>query len=321
MRDWKWALLAVAHRRFLERASPGDSAALAAFCRDQAHWLDGYALYAALKASHGSAPLDRVAGGLSRRDPQALAEWSQAIGRGDPAPAFPAVRLLPAVAAAACLRQGAGVRLVGDMPIFVAHDSSEVWTHREWFHLEAAVSPRSSPGSRPTISAPPASAGAIRSTTGTAWPRTATASGSSACAHLLGLVDLVRIDHFRGFAGYWEIPGDEATAVNGRWVAGPGMDLFSALRRDLGADLPLIAEDLGVITPDVEALRDGLELPGMAILQFAFETTPTASARAPSCPTTTAAAWWSIPGPTTTTPWPGGGPVRRSRSATRSAAI
>jgi len=86
-------------------------------------------------------------------------------------------------------------------------------------------------------------------------------------------VDLVRIDHFRGFAGYWEIPGDEATAVHGRWIEGPGLDLFTALRRELGEDLPLIAEDLGVITEDVEALRDRLALPGMAILQFAFEPT------------------------------------------------
>lgn len=86
-------------------------------------------------------------------------------------------------------------------------------------------------------------------------------------------MDLVRIDHFRGFAGYWEIPAEEETAINGRWVRGPGLALFEALRDGLGDPLPLIAEDLGVITEDVETLRDQLGLPGMAILQFGFEDT------------------------------------------------
>ncbi len=165
------------------------------------------------------------------------------------------------------------MRLVGDIPIFVAHDSSEVWSHPEWFYLDAQGVPEVVAGVPPDYF----------SATGQRWgnplyrwdrlAETGYGFWVDRLRHTLELVDLVRIDHFRGFAAYWEIPGEEATAVRGRWVPGPGRDLFRALREALGAELPLIAEDLGVITEDVEALRDDLELPGMAILQFAFEST------------------------------------------------
>jgi 4-alpha-glucanotransferase len=273
VREWKSALLAVAHRRFLERASPGDSAALAAFCRDQAHWLDGYALFAALKASQDLRPWTEWPVGLSRRDPQALAEWSQASAEAIRLQHFQQFVFARQWQRLRAYARAHGVRLVGDAPIFVAHDSSEVWTHPEWFYLDGCGVPTVVAG------VPPDYFSATGQRWGNPlyrWDRLAEDGYGfwvQRLRHLLGLVDLVRIDHFRGFAGYWEIPGDEATAVHGRWVEGPGLDLFTALRRDLGEDLPLIAEDLGVITEDVEALRDGLELPGMAILQFAFEPT------------------------------------------------
>jgi 4-alpha-glucanotransferase len=273
VREWKSALLALAHRRFLERASPDDSAALAAFCRDQAHWLDGYALFAALKASQDLRPWTQWPAGLSRRDPQVLAEWALTQGEAiqlERFQQFVFARQWQRLRAYAGAR---GVRLVGDAPIFVAHDSSEVWTHPEWFYLDD--------GGVPTVVAgvPPDYFSATGQRWGNPlyrWDRLAEDGYGfwvQRLRHLLGLVDLVRIDHFRGFAEYWEIPGDEATAVHGRWIEGPGLDLFTALRRELGEDLPLIAEDLGVITEDVEALRDRLALPGMAILQFAFEPT------------------------------------------------
>jgi len=273
VREWKSALLVLAHRRFLERASPDDNAALAAFRRDQAHWLDGYALFAALKASQDLRPWTEWPAGLSRRDPQALAEWSQAQAEAIQLQHFEQFVFARQWQRLRAYAGARGVRLVGDAPIFVAHDSSEVWTHPEWFYLDDRGVPTVCAG------VPPDYFSATGQRWGNPlyrWDRLAEDGYGfwvQRLRHLLGLVDLVRIDHFRGFAGYWEIPGDEATAVHGRWVEGPGLDLFTALRRELGEDLPLIAEDLGVITEDVEALRDGLELPGMAILQFAFEPT------------------------------------------------
>jgi len=273
VREWKSALLALAHRRFLERASPDDSAALAAFCRDQAHWLDGYALFAALKASQDLRPWTEWPAALSRRDPQALAEWSQAQAEAIQLQYFEQFVFARQWQRLRAYAGARGVRLVGDAPIFVAHDSSEVWTHPEWFYLDDCGVPTVVAG------VPPDYFSATGQRWGNPlyrWDRLAEDGYGfwvQRLRHLLGLVDLVRIDHFRGFAGYWEIPGDEATAVHGRWIEGPGLDLFTALRQELGEDLPLIAEDLGVITEDVEALRDGLELPGMAILQFAFEPT------------------------------------------------
>jgi len=273
VREWKSALLAVAHRRFLERAGPGDSAALAAFCRDQAHWLDGYALFAAIKASQDLRPWTEWPVGLSRRDPQVLAEWSQRSAEAIRLQHFQQFVFARQWQRLRAYARAQGVLLVGDAPIFVAHDSSEVWTRPEWFYLDGCGVPTVVAGVPPDYF----------SATGQRWGNPLYRWECLAedgygfwvqrLRHLLGLVDLVRIDHFRGFAGYWEIPGDEVTAVHGRWVEGPGLDLFTELRRELGEDLPLIAEDLGVITEDVEALRDGLELPGMAILQFAFEPT------------------------------------------------
>jgi len=269
VREWKSALLAVAHRRFLERASPGDSAALAAFCRDQAHWLDGYALFAALKASQDLRPWTEWPAGLSRRDPQALAEWSQAQAEAIQLQYFEQFVFARQWQRLRAYAGARGVRLVGDAPIFVAHDSSEVWTHPEWFYLDD--------GGVPTVVAgvPPD----FFSKTGQRWGNPLYRWDALRARNYdwwiarfrqaLALVDAVRIDHFRGFAANWEIPAAEPTAVKGRWVPGPGADLFHAVRAALGA-LPIVAEDLGVITPDVEALRDGLGLPGMKVLQFAW---------------------------------------------------
>jgi 4-alpha-glucanotransferase len=166
---------------------------------------------------------------------------------------------------------------MGDLPIFVAHDSADVWVRRELFRLEA--------DGRPTVVAgvPPD----YFSATGQLWgnphyrwdalERTGYAWWIDRFRASLALVDRVRIDHFRGFEAAWEVPGDATTAIQGEWVKGPGAALFDAVRSALRADrLPFVAENLGVITPEVEALRERLGLPGMAILQFAFGTDPQA---------------------------------------------
>ena len=273
VKTWKRGLLERAHRGFLATADGAARDDFARFQEEQRSWLDDYALYTAIKSEHAHRPWTEWPEPLALRDPRALAAWSDARR-----PLIERYRFIQYLFFEQWseLRRYAhdrGVHLVGDIPIFVAHDSSEVWTHRDWFHLDDHGHPTSIAGVPPDYF----------SSTGQRWGNplyrweTLAAEGYTfwvnRLRHVLELVDLVRIDHFRGFAGYWEIPAKEPTAVKGRWVPGPGMDLFRALKAALGEELPLIAEDLGVITDDVVALRDGLGLPGMAILQFAFEDT------------------------------------------------
>ena len=162
-----------------------------------------------------------------------------------------------------------GIQLFGDLPIYVAEDSADVWANQSLFYLDES--------GRPTVvsGVPPDDF----SDTGQRWGNPLYrwdvmrdrnyAWWRRRLAHILDRVDLVRIDHFRGLAAYWEIPADEDTAVNGRWVDGPGADLFSTLQDALGT-LPVVAEDLGLITSDVVALREQFDFPGMAVLHFAF---------------------------------------------------
>jgi 4-alpha-glucanotransferase len=163
-----------------------------------------------------------------------------------------------------------GIRIIGDIPIYVAHDSADVWANTELFLLDETGNPTVVAGVPPDyftktgqLWGNPIYNWQLHAERGYKWWITR-------MQMVLSMVDIVRMDHFRGFAGYWEVPADEDTAENGRWVKGPGEDLFVAIKNALG-ELPIIAEDLGVITPDVEALRDRFGLPGMKILQFAFD--------------------------------------------------
>ncbi|SDW83065.1 4-alpha-glucanotransferase [Thiocapsa roseopersicina] len=311
---WKRALIARAVHAFQEHASESDRGDYLLFRRAHADWLDDFALYHALKVHHGHRPWTEWRADLARREPEALARWSKAHARELDAQRLIQYFFYTQWSGLRAYANSRGVRLIGDMPIFVAHDSSEVWTHREWFQLDEA--------GHPTVIAgvPPDYFSATGQRWGNPlydWPKVA-ADGYSfwvqRLRRVLELVDLVRIDHFRGFAGYWEIPATEETAVNGRWMPGPGMALFDALRATLGEGLPLIAEDLGVITEDVEALRDGLELPGMAILQFGFEDTEGGFGRSSFLPhnhrsslavytgthdNNTLLGWWALRDPTT----------------------
>ncbi len=163
------------------------------------------------------------------------------------------------------------MKMMGDLPIYVAHDSADVWSHQddELFHLRADGSPDIVAGVPPDYFS---ATGQLWGNPIYNWPQhqaTGFAWWIERFRHTLAQFDYVRVDHFRGFEAYWEIPGGETTAVNGRWTKAPGMELFTALESELGK-LPILAENLGVITPEVEMLRTKFELPGMAILQFAF---------------------------------------------------
>ncbi len=268
---WKHALLVRAMAGFEAKATQAEHADFARFCKTHGFWLDDYVLYHALKAQHDMRPWTHWAPAFALRDSATLTDWSQAHQGALDLKRFIQYVFFRQWANLRAYARARGVHLIGDIPIFVAHDSSEVWTHPEWFELDGQ-------GAQKVVAGVPPD---YFSATGQRWGNplyrwTALAEDGyrfwvERLRRILEMVDLVRIDHFRGFAAFWEIPASEETAINGRWVPGPGMALFEALRAALGGDLPLIAEDLGVITEDVETLRDALRLPGMAVLQFGFE--------------------------------------------------
>jgi 4-alpha-glucanotransferase len=271
----KRELVRRAFERFTQR--PGAMATeLETFRALNRGWLDDYALFAALKEAHGGAAWSAWPAELARRDPAALARWRAEHRAAVEREVFVQLLVHRQWAALRNRATDLGLRILGDVPIFVAADSAEVWAHPELFLLDDEL--------RPTVVAgvPPDYFSATGQLWGNPlydWQRMAVDGYRwwlDRLAHTLAQVDLVRLDHFRGFAAHWEVPADAATAVDGRWVGGPGRPFFDAVAEALGG-LPFVAEDLGVITDDVAELRDGLGLPGMAILQFGFSPEPRSS--------------------------------------------
>jgi len=267
--DWKAALLQRLAAGFAARATPELRRSLADYLEAQADWLEDFALFMALKQAHGGAPWTEWQDELRRRQAPALAEARQRL-----APEVAAHRLHQFLfarqwAALAEMAHTKGIRLVGDIPIFVAHDSADVWSHPELFHLDEAGRPTAVAGVPPDYFSPtgqrwgnPLYRWDVMRADGYAW-------WIRRLRAVFSHVDSVRLDHFRGFEAYWEVPAAAPTAETGRWAPGPGRRFLKAVQAALG-DLPIIAEDLGVITPGVVKLRDGFGLPGMKILQFAF---------------------------------------------------
>ena len=239
------------------------------FCRSESAWLDDYALFMTLLERQNGIAWSQWPSDLAYRDPLALQRAAKACGEEVAVWKFCQWCFARQWSKLKRYASERGVRIIGDVPIFVAYQSADVWAHQELFELDEH--------GRPTVVAgvPPD----YFSETGQLWgnplyrwdahERTGFAWWIARMQHALKFFDLVRIDHFRGFASYWEIPAGAATAIHGRWVPGPGAKLFAALKQGLGG-LPIIAEDLGLITPDVIELRDRFNLPGMRILQFAF---------------------------------------------------
>lgn len=240
-----------------------------AFWESQRSWLQDFALFMALKDHHQGASWSTWDLPIRQRTPASLAEWTNKLEREIRFHAFVQYLFFRQFRDLKTYANERQVRLVGDLPIFVAHDSADVWAHPELFHLDAEGHPTVVAGVPPDYF----------STTGQLWGNPlyrweVMASDDHAwwverVRKALSLYDAIRIDHFRGFEAFWEIPAAEPTAIKGRWIKGPGKALFDSLEKALGS-LPIIAEDLGLITPEVEALRDGVDLPGMKILQFAF---------------------------------------------------
>jgi 4-alpha-glucanotransferase len=266
---WKMNVLQHAFANFEANTNPDQQVRFEAFLNDQANWLNDYALFAALKEAHGGAPWNQWEPSIARREPSAIGEWKARIADRIRFQQFLQWQFFTHWLDLKRYANERDVQIIGDIPIFVAFDSADVWANRELFYLDEAGNPTVVAGVPPDYF----------SATGQRWGnplyRWDVLRGRGydwwieRFRVLLTLVDIVRLDHFRGFAAYWEVPASEETAINGRWVPGPGSALFNKLRERLGR-VPIIAEDLGLITDDVTRLRDAHEFPGMAVLQFAW---------------------------------------------------
>jgi 4-alpha-glucanotransferase len=270
---WKSKLLRASYARYERVASATLRAEFAAFCAAQAEWLDEFALFMALKGKHGGAAWTRWASPYARRDPDALA--AACVELADEI-AFHRYAQFLFYRQWGALRKEArkrGISLIGDLAIFVAHDSVDVWANQRYFKLDRRGEPLVVAGVPPDYFSPtgqrwgnPIYRWDALATDGYAW-------WIARARHALEQADIVRLDHFRGFEACWEIPGDQPTAEGGRWMEGPGVALFEAIQNALGAT-PFIAEDLGVITPAVDALRERFGFPGMRVMQFGFDAGP-----------------------------------------------
>ena len=274
--QWKYGVLKAAFSRFEYAATSEDLAAFEAFRTAEASWLDDYAFFMALKEAHGGeGTWPRWKADIARRAPEAMIEWRERLARDIRRFEywqFEFYRQFHALRDYCCDRK---VHLMGDLPIYVAHDSADVWAHPELFKLQPSGDPTQVAGVPPDYFSatgqlwgnPIYDWEALRETGFDWWIERLRASFT--------LFDLVRLDHFRGLEAYWEIPFGDPTAEHGRWVKAPGEEMLAAAKNAL-EKLPIVAENLGVITPAVEAIRERFSLPGMAILQFAFGTDPQA---------------------------------------------
>lgn len=240
------------------------------FCARQEHWLEDYALFRALKAKYKGAYYLEWPAELVERNADALASARRELVNQVDQVRFAQFLLLRQGDQLKQHAHSRGVRLIGDLPFFVSPDSSDVWANPELFLLDEHRRPRFIAGVPPDYFSAqgqlwgnPAYNWDALGATGYRW-------SIDRLRALLTHVDAIRLDHFRGFAAAWHVPAGAPTAQSGEWVPGPGAGFFEAVRKQLGG-LPFIAEDLGLITPDVHALRDQFQLPGTRVLQFAFD--------------------------------------------------
>jgi 4-alpha-glucanotransferase len=272
--NWKTDVLQRAAARFRDHGSAQRQRAFAQFCDEKAHWLDDYALFMALKAAHGGAMWNTWELSLVRREPAALRRWGARLADQVFMHKYRQWVFFQQWTALRRYANERRVRIIGDIPIFVAPDSADAWGAPDVFYMDDRGQLTVVAGVPPDYFSP----------TGQRWGNplyrwdVIAADGFDwwvkRIQSVLALVDVLRIDHFRGLETYWEIPAEESTAIVGRWLPGPGDAFFDALHGVLGPELPIIAEDLGLITEQVRALRRRVGLPGMKVLHFAFDGDP-----------------------------------------------
>ena len=270
-RRWRDELLRVAWERCARDGPPARRAEVQAWSEElgRARWLSDWALFAALKRKQGEASWRSWPGGVAQRTPAALAEARSALAEEIALEEFVQYLFFAQWNRVRGAARALGISILGDVPIYAAFESSDVWAGRGFFELDDAGDPIRVAGVPPDYFS---ETGQRWGNPLYRWDRLA-ADGFSwwidRMRHAFSLFDFVRIDHFRGFEAYWAVPASEPTAAAGSWEPGPGRRLFDAVDEALGP-LPIIAEDLGIITPEVTRLRKELGLPGMKVLQFGF---------------------------------------------------
>ena len=267
--EWKNNLLKKAYERFRLTTSVTLRGSFETFSQQVADWLDDYALFRAIKQTQDQKLWLEWETPLRMREENALLEAHEKLLDEIQAQKFYQFLFFKQWTRLKNYANGKGIKIVGDVPIFISLDSADVWCNPQEFKLNEDLSPKVVAGVPPDYFSktgqlwgnPIYNWDKMRSDGFDWWTRRV--------SFTLKTVDIIRVDHFRGFAASWEVPGGDKTAENGRWVNVPGKELFRTLKNNLG-ELPVMAEDLGVITPDVEELRDEFNFPGMRILQFAF---------------------------------------------------
>ena len=266
----KIPLLQKACENFRTKGSPIQQKEFIAFCESKTHWLDDYALFMSIREAHNGASWHNWERNISKSHPEVLEEWRQRLESQVYFHKFLQFEFFRQWSKLKLYANSLGIQIIGDIPIYVAHDSADVWAHPEIFSLDEETR-------EPSLMAgvPPD----FFSNTGQLWGNPVYkwdklqqdnfAWWVQRFESLLEYVDIIRIDHFRGFQAYWVVDRGETTAINGRWVEAPGTEFFQVLNDKLGK-LPIMAEDLGEITPEVYELRDRFDFPGMKILHFAF---------------------------------------------------
>lgn len=265
---WKMALYTKAFRNFLKKKEL--QADFQSFCDQEKSWLEDYALFMSLQAQYPQLTWNQWPPALARREPQSLDRAKQELSDQMQFQRFLQYQFFQQWMHLKNYANQQGIQIIGDIPIYVAHHSADVWANPQNFYLDPTN------GSVAMMAGVPPD---YFSATGQLWgnpvydwdylAETDFSWWVQRFQFLHRLVDVIRIDHFRGFEAYWQVPAGETTAVNGEWVKAPGVELFTVLQQKLGS-LPILAEDLGVITPAVEALRDQFQFPGMRVLLFAF---------------------------------------------------
>jgi 4-alpha-glucanotransferase len=270
---FKLGVLRKAALQFLENSSAEDRSQFDAFCSLHAGWLDDFALFMACKQAHGGAVWTDWEPGIRQRNPDALKHWLDRCSQDLQIFRFWQFKFFQQWQKLQAHCHQLGVRIMGDIPIYVAHDSADVWAHPDLYYLDECGKPTVVAGVPPDYFS---ATGQLWGNPIYRWDRLA-ASGFrwwiERFRASLRLFDIVRLDHFRGFEAYWEVPAGAGTAINGRWIKGPGAQFFHTVQAALG-ELPIVAENLGVITGEVEAIRKQFNFPGMSLLQFAFGNDP-----------------------------------------------
>jgi 4-alpha-glucanotransferase len=271
--NWKLKVLDLAFNNFQKKPDPKLKLQFEKFLDEKAFWLNDFALFMAIKDSEGGKAWNQWTLNLRQRNPEALKEFENKHLINLLKHKFNQFLFFRQWKSLHEYAHKKGIKIIGDIPIFVANDSADAWAHTELFFIDEKGKPSVIAGVPPDYFSPtgqlwgnPLYKWDLHKSTNYAW-------WIERIKSTLEFVDIIRLDHFRGFAASWQVPYGKKTAEKGKWVPGPGPDLFNAFQNSMG-DLPLIAEDLGVITPDVTAMRNQFEFPGMKILQFAFADEP-----------------------------------------------